>query len=77
VGRYSEGEVGLENGQIYVLDRGMKLRLIPLSPIYFVPEDESDMQVEFVLDQEGKEYEAIGYFRDGGKERLSRVKEKN
>jgi C-terminal processing protease CtpA/Prc len=76
VGRYAEGEVALENGQLYVLARGMKLRLISLSPTYFVPEDDSDMQVEFVLDAEGKEYEAIGYFRDGGKERLSRVKEK-
>jgi len=29
-----------------------------------------------VLDPEGKEYEAIGYFRDGEKERLTRLKEK-
>jgi hypothetical protein len=52
----------------------MKLRLIALSPTYFVPEDDSEIQVEFVLDQEGKEYEAIGHFRDGGKQRLSRIK---
>jgi len=76
VGRYTEGEIALENGQLYVLTQGMKLRLIPLSPTYFVPEDDSEIQVEFVLDKEGKEYEAIGHFRDGGKERLRRIKEK-
>ena len=76
VGRYTEGEIVLENGQLYVLARGRKLRLIPLSPTYFVPEDDSELQVEFVLDQEGKEYEAIGHFRDGEKERFSRIKEK-
>jgi hypothetical protein len=76
VGQYTEGEIALENGQIYALTRGMKLRLIPLSPTYFVPEDDSEIQVEFVLDPEGKEYEAIVYFRDGGKQRLNRVKEK-
>lgn len=74
VGRYTEGEIALENGRIYILARGMKLRLIALSPTYFVPEDDSEIQVEFVLDQEGKEYEAIGHFRDGGKQRLSRIK---
>src|SRR4030042_2804143 len=56
--------------------QGTKLRLIPLSPTYFVPEDDSEIQVEFVLDWEGKEFEAIGHFRDGGKQRLSRIKEK-
>lgn len=76
VGRYTEGEITLENGQIYVLAQGIKLRLIALSPTYFVPEDDSEIQVEFVLDQEGQEYEAIGHFRDGGKQRLSRIKEK-
>ena len=75
VGRYTEGEIALENGQLYVLAGGRKLKLIPLSPTYFVPEDDSEIQVEFVLDKEGKEYEAIGYFRDGEKQRLSRVKE--
>jgi C-terminal processing protease CtpA/Prc len=76
VGRYAEGEITLESGRIYILAQGMKLRLIPLSPTYFVPEDDSEIQVEFVLDQKGKEYEAIGHFRDGGKQRLSRIKEK-
>ena len=47
-----------------------------MSPAYFVPEDDSEIQVEFVLDWEGKEFEAIGHFRDGGKQRLSRIKEK-
>ena len=76
VGRYTEGEITLENGQIYILAQGMKIRLIPLSPTYFVPEDDSEIQVEFVLDKAGKEYEAIGHFRDGGEERLRRLKEK-
>lgn len=76
VGFYAEGEILLENGQIFVLARGKKIKLIPLSLTYFVPEDDSEIQVEFVLDKEGKEYEIIGHFRDGGKQRLSRVKEK-
>ena len=65
-----------KTANLYILAGGMKLRLIPLSPTYFVPEDDSEIQVEFVLDTEGKEYEAIGHFRYGGKQRLSRVKEK-
>jgi len=76
VGRYAEAEITLENGHIYVLAGRMKLRLIPLSPTYFVPEDDSEIQLEFVLGQEGIEYEAIGHFRDGGKQRLSRIREK-
>jgi C-terminal processing protease CtpA/Prc len=74
VGRYSEREIALENGQIYILARGMKLRMIPLNPTYFVPEDDSEIQIEFVLDKEGKEYEIIGHFRDGEKQRFSRIK---
>jgi len=75
VGRYTEGEIALENGSLHILAMGRKIKLIPLSPTYFVPEDDSEIQVEFVLDQEGQEYEAIGHFRDGGKQRLSRIKE--
>jgi len=76
VGRYTQGEIAIENGNLYILAMGRKIKLIPLSPTYFVPEDESEIQVEFVLDTEGKEYEAIAYFRYGEKERLTRVKEK-
>ena len=73
-GRYTEGEILLENGQLYVLARGRKIKLIPLTQTYFVPEDDSEIQVEFVLDKEGQEYEIIGHFRDGSEQRLSRVK---
>ncbi|MDH4270722.1 MAG: S41 family peptidase, partial [Candidatus Aminicenantes bacterium] len=76
VGRYTEGEILQEGGAIYVLVRGRKIKLIPLSPTYFVPEDDSEIQVEFVLDKEGKEYEIIGHLRDGETQRLSRIKEK-
>jgi hypothetical protein len=76
VGRYTQGEIAIENGNLYILAMGRKIKLIPLSPTYFVPEDESEIQVEFVLDTEGKEYEAIAYSRYGEKERLTRVKEK-
>jgi C-terminal processing protease CtpA/Prc len=76
VGRYTEGEIALENGSLYILAMGRKTKLVPLSQTYFVPEDESEIQVEFVLDPEGKEYEAIGHFRYGGKERMARIKEK-
>jgi C-terminal processing protease CtpA/Prc len=75
-GRYTEGDILLENGQIYVQARGRKIKLIPLSPTYFVPEDDSEIQIEFVLDKEGKEYEIIGHFRDGETQLLSRIKEK-
>jgi C-terminal processing protease CtpA/Prc len=76
VGRYTEGEIALQGGHLTILTGGRKIKLIPLSPTYFVPEDESDVQVEFGLDPEGKEYEAIGHFRSGGKERIARVKDK-
>jgi C-terminal processing protease CtpA/Prc len=75
VGRYTEGEILLEDGQIHVLAQGRKIRFIPLSPAYFVPEDDSEIQVEFVLDKQGKEYEIIGHFRDGSESRLSRVRQ--
>jgi hypothetical protein len=74
VGRYTNGEITLENGQIFVLARGMKIRMVPFNPTYFVPQDDSEIQIEFVLDKEGQEYEIIGHFRDGGTQRLSRVK---
>jgi hypothetical protein len=76
VGRYSEGAIALENGSLYILAMGRRIKLIPLSATYFVPEDDSEIQVEFVLDEAGKEYEVIGHFRYGGKERMSRIKEK-
>ena len=71
VGRYAEGAIALENGNLYILAMGGKIKLIPLSPTYFVPEDDSEIQVEFVLGPEGKEYDAVGYFRYGGKERYN------
>ncbi|MFZ2055237.1 MAG: hypothetical protein WAU81_13710 [Candidatus Aminicenantales bacterium] len=76
VGRYTEGEIILEGGEIYVQVRGRKIKFIPLSSTYFVPEDDSELQIEFVLDKEGKEYEIIGHLRDGSELRLSRIKEK-
>ncbi len=76
VGRYTDGEIIQEGGAIHVLVRGRKIKLIPLNPTYFVPEDDSEIQVEFVLDKEGKEYEIIGHIRDGSELRLSRIKEK-
>lgn len=74
VGRYTEGEIILEGGEIYALVQGSKFKLIPLSQTYFVPEDDSSIQVEFVLDKEGNEYEIIGHRRDGAEMRMSRVK---
>lgn len=73
VGSYTEGEILLDNGQLYVQARGRKIKLIPLTQTYFVPEDDSEIQVEFVLDKEGKEYEIIGHVRDGSEMRLSRI----
>ncbi len=74
VGRYSQGEVTLENGHLYAIAQGRKVKMIPLSPTYFVLEGESEAHIEFVLNSEGKEYEIIVHLRDGGKERLSRIK---
>jgi C-terminal processing protease CtpA/Prc len=75
-GRFTEGEIILEGGEIYALVQGSKIKLIPLSQTYFVPEDDSSIQVEFVLDKEGNEYEIIGHRRDGAEMRMSRVKAK-
>jgi retinol-binding protein 3 len=75
VGRYSQGSIALENGSLYILAMGKKIKLIPLSATYFVPEDDSEFQLEFGLDETGKEYEAIGHFRYGENERFVRVKE--
>jgi len=64
------------NGQLYILSQGRKLRLVPISPTYFVPEDDSGIHVEFVPYSGGTKYEAIAYLRYGEKERISRVKVK-
>jgi C-terminal processing protease CtpA/Prc len=75
VGRYSQGEVTLENGELYAIAQGRKVKMIPVSPTYFVLEGDSEAHLEFVLDNEGKSYEIIVHLRDGGKQRLSRVKQ--
>jgi C-terminal processing protease CtpA/Prc len=74
VGRYSQGEITLENGQLYATAQGRKLKMIPLSPTYFVLEGESEAHIEFVPDDIGKDYEIIVHLRDGGTQRLSRIK---
>ena len=77
VGRYAEAEIVLESGNICVLAGKTKLRMIPLNQTYFVPEDDSEIQLEFVLDRTGKEYGAVAHFRNGGSQSLSRIREKN
>jgi C-terminal processing protease CtpA/Prc len=74
VGRYSQGEVTLENGQLYAIAQGRKLKMIPLSPTYFVLEGDSEAHIEFVLDDAGKDYDIVLHIRDGGTQRLSRIK---
>jgi len=76
LGRYAEGEIALENGQIVVSAQGQKIKMIPLSPTYFVPADDSGIQIEFVPDKNGKSYDVIGHFRGGAKQRMSRIREK-
>ncbi len=74
VGRYSLGEITLEDGHLYAVAQGRKVKMIPVSPTYFVLEGDSEAHLEFVLGKEAKDYEILVHLRDGGTQRLSRVK---
>lgn len=76
VGKYTRGEVSLVEGQLFIQAGPQKFRMIPLSETYFVLDGESDIRVEFTLDDKSKEYEIIGHFPDGRKEAVKRIKEK-
>jgi len=77
VGRYTRGNVVLDNGTLYMEAGPRKLKMIPLSETYFILENESSIRVEFVSDDSGNTYEIIGHFRDGGSERVKRIDREN
>jgi hypothetical protein len=76
IGKYTRGEVKLENGQLYLDMGSAKMAMIPLTETYFLLEGQSGVRVEFVEDNSTTKYKIIAHFSDGGKEVVNRVKEK-
>ena len=72
VGRYGPGEVVLENGRLLTLIDDRKLKMIPLSPTYFVVDGEVEIHVEFIPAKDGGAFEVIVYNHDGGTQCLGR-----
>ena len=75
-GKYTRGEIKLEDGQLYFDTGSTKITLIPLTETYFILEGQSDVRVEFVQDHSTEGYKIIAHFSDGGSEVVNRVKEK-
>jgi len=74
VGKYTRGEVVLEEGELWLKAGSRKMRMIPLSETYFIPEGESSVRLEFTPDKTGKAYGVTLHFQDGGKEIVKRAK---
>ncbi len=75
-GKYTRGEIKLEDGQLYFDTGSTKITLIPLTETYFILEGQSDVRVEFVQDHSTEGYKIIAHFSDGRSEVVNRVKEK-
>ncbi len=75
VGKYTRGEVMMENGQLFVQVGPQKFKMIPLTDKYFILDGEDSIRIEFIMNTASKEYEIIGHFRDGRKENVKRVTE--
>ncbi|MGD8540023.1 MAG: S41 family peptidase, partial [Candidatus Aminicenantes bacterium] len=55
-GKYTRGEIKLEDGQLYFDTGSTKMTLIPLTETYFILEGQSDVRVEFVQDHSTEGY---------------------
>jgi C-terminal processing protease CtpA/Prc len=76
VGRYTRGNVVLQDGQLFFVMGTSKMVMIPMSETYFILEGQSSIRVEFVQDDATGEYKMIAHFSDGGSEVINRVKQK-
>jgi C-terminal processing protease CtpA/Prc len=75
-GKYTRGDIVLNNTQLYFVMSAQKMPLIPLTETYFIVEGQSAVRVEFVQDGGGKDYKIIVHFSDGNKEVVKRIAEK-
>jgi C-terminal processing protease CtpA/Prc len=76
VGKYTRGEIALEDGELVVQFGQQRIKMIPLTDTYFVLDGEDSIRIEFILNNKSGEYEIIAHFSDGTKENVKRVKEK-
>ena len=74
-GRYSNGEVSLENDQLVVHIGPREFRMIPISETFFVLEAADNTRAEFVLDEKGDVKEVIVHFRDGRRDYQKRLQD--
>ncbi len=75
IGKYTRGDVILENDQLYLDIGPRKMKMLPLTETYFLLEGESGIRVEFKEDQSKEGFVIIVHFSDGGKELVNRVKD--
>jgi len=76
VGKYTRGDVVLNNGQLYFITGSTKIPMIPLTETYFLLEDQSNIRAEFVQDEATDKFKIITHFSDGRKEVVNRVKDR-
>jgi hypothetical protein len=74
VGQYTRGIVALEDGQLFLKAGPQKFKMIPLSEIYFVLDGWADVRIEFVPDDEGKDFAIKAHLSDGSSEIVNKVK---
>jgi hypothetical protein len=74
VGKYTRGEVSLENNQLFFKTGSQIYKMIPRTKSYFVVEDWPPVRIEFILDDAGKEYVIKAHMSDGSTEIVPRIK---
>jgi len=74
VGKYTRGEVVLEENELWLKAGTRKMRMIPLTETYFILVGESSVRMEFTLDKTEKAYDVTLHFQGGRKEIVKRAK---
>ena len=72
VGKYTRGEVILENRWLWMLSRGRKLRMTPLNDTFFVVENEPNIRIEFIPGSDNKAFDIKLHLFNGSQEILKR-----
>lgn len=75
VGKYTRGDVILENDQPSFVMGSRKMKMLPLSEAYFLLEGESGVRLEFVQDEATGVYKIVAHFSSGQKEVINRVED--
>lgn len=74
VGQYTRGTVTLEDGHLFLNAGPQKFKMIPLSETYFVLDGWTDVRIEFIPDDEGRDFAIKAHLSDGRSEIVNKVK---